>query len=62
MASTHRCDDAAHFRFRAEEVRTAADNMSDEECRQIVLKIADEYDRMASWAELRAEPSVSARH
>ena len=43
--------DPQHWRFRAEEARTVADQMIHEEARTIVRRIANDYDRLAKVAE-----------
>jgi len=43
--------DPAQWRFRAEEARTVADEMTHEEARAIVRRIANDYDRLAKLAE-----------
>ena len=40
--------DPAHWRFRAEETRTVADQMTHEAARTIMRRIANGYDRLAS--------------
>ena len=42
---------AQHWRFRAEEARTVADQMIHEEARTIMRRIAMDYDRLAKLAE-----------
>ena len=42
-----------HWRFRAEEARMVADEMTDEGARAIMLRIALEYYRLAKLAEER---------
>ena len=39
-----------HWRFRAEEARTVADQMTYEEARTIMRRIANDYDRLAKVA------------
>ena len=51
-----RLHDAWHYRLRAEEMRTAADNMKDETCRRTAYRLADDYERMASHIESLAKP------
>src|SRR5215475_3939775 len=43
--------DPEHWRFRAEETRTVADQMTHEEARTIMRRIANDYDRLAKLAE-----------
>ena len=43
--------DPAQWRFRAEEARTVADQMTHEEARTIMRRIANDYDRLAKRAE-----------
>ena len=46
-------NDPAHWRFRAEEARTVADQMTHEESRTIMRRIAIDYDRLAKLAEVQ---------
>ena len=43
--------DPAQWRFRAEEARTVADQMTHEQARTIMRRIANDYDRLAKVAE-----------
>jgi hypothetical protein len=43
--------DPNHWRFRAEEARTVADQMTHETARTIMRRIALDYDRLAKLAE-----------
>ena len=43
--------DPEHWRFRAEEARTVADQMTHEAARTIMRRIANDYDRLAKLAE-----------
>jgi hypothetical protein len=43
--------DPEHWRFRAEQTRTVADQMTHEEARAIMRRIALDYDRLAKIAE-----------
>jgi hypothetical protein len=53
MSSVGKCSwDPAHWRFRAEEARTVADQMTHEEARSIMRRIANDYGRLAKLAEL----------
>jgi hypothetical protein len=45
--------DPNHWRFRAEETRTVADQMTHEEARTIMRRIALDYDRLAKLAEVQ---------
>jgi hypothetical protein len=42
--------DPEHWRFRAEEARTVTDQMTNEEARTIMRRIAMDYDRLAKLA------------
>jgi hypothetical protein len=43
--------DPEHWRSRAEEARTGADQMTHEEARTIMRRIANDYDRLARLAK-----------
>jgi hypothetical protein len=45
--------DPEHWRFRAEETRTVADQMTHEAARTIMRRIANDYDRLAKVAEVQ---------
>jgi len=47
-------DDPEHWRERAEEARTLADQLSDPESKRTMLRIANDYERMAEHAKVRA--------
>ena len=51
MSSRKSVWDPEHWRFRAEEARTVADQMTHEESRTIMRRIANDYDRLAKLAE-----------
>jgi hypothetical protein len=54
-------NDPQHWRGRAEEARTLAEQMSDETSKQMMLRIADDYGRLAERAEQRARHSPPSR-
>jgi hypothetical protein len=47
MSITPRADGWQHM---AEDARAMADNMHDPDAKQMMLEIADSYDRLAVWA------------
>jgi hypothetical protein len=55
MPSPHFINEPEHWRRRAEEARTLADQMSDPQSKQAMLRIATDYDRLATRAEARTK-------
>jgi hypothetical protein len=54
-------NDPGHWRFRAEETRTIADQMIHEEARTIMRRIAMDYDRLAKLAEVQLIQEATQR-
>src|SRR5579883_1210239 len=50
--------DAPHWRTRAEEFRVLAERLTDPEARTSILRIAEEYDKLAKRAETRVPATV----
>ena len=51
--SSDNANNAKHWRDRANEMRGLADQANDEISKQMMLRIAEDYDRLAVRAELR---------
>jgi len=47
----NKLDNPEYWRFRAEEVRTIAEDMKDGEPKTIMLRIAEDYERIAKLVE-----------
>jgi hypothetical protein len=54
---SHLADNADHWRKRAEELRRLAEIMSRVKPKEMVLRLAEDYDRLALHAEERAKES-----
>jgi hypothetical protein len=50
-------NDPGHWRRRAEEARTIAEQMNDPHSKEAMLRIAKDYERLAERAEQRAKGS-----
>jgi hypothetical protein len=50
-------DRSENYRARAEEIRTMADGMKDPAAREIMLRLAENWERMAKTAEQAARLS-----
>jgi hypothetical protein len=50
-------NDPKHWRDRAEEARLLAHDMNDPQSKAAMLRIAQEYDRLADRAQQRAKPA-----
>lgn len=55
--SSHLADDADHWRKRAQEHRRLAEIMSNVKPKETVLRLAEDYDRLALRAEERVKES-----
>jgi len=51
-------NDPKHWRERAEEARVHAEQMADPEAKQTMLKIAEDYEKLAQRAEQRLQHST----
>ena len=55
MPQAHYINDPGHWLDRAEEMRELAQDVKDEAARQTMLRLAQDYDRLAERAELRSD-------
>jgi len=53
-------NDPAHWRRRAEEARTIAEQMSDSPSKEAMLRIAKDYERLAERAAQRAKGAAQS--
>jgi hypothetical protein len=49
---------SAHWRMRAEELRTLADDARDPTAKTVMLRIAADYDRLAKHADVQCRPRL----
>jgi ABC-type phosphate/phosphonate transport system substrate-binding protein len=47
--------------MRAEEIRTLAEDMHDDEPKAIMLRIAADYEKLVEWAENGSDPGSSSK-
>jgi len=47
--------DSKHWRDRAAAIRALALEIADAETKRLMLKPADDYDKLADWAEIRTD-------
>ena len=47
-------NDPKHWRYRAEEARALAEKLTDPEAKQLMLKVAADYEQLAKRAEERS--------
>jgi hypothetical protein len=52
-------NDPKHWRERAEGARALADQMEDQAARRKMLRVADDYEELARWAERRLKAGAS---
>jgi hypothetical protein len=52
--SEHPINDPKHWRDRAKEARALAEQMDDPEGKRMMLRVADDYERLAQRAQERA--------
>ena len=55
--SSRTVSDPKHWRDRAAEMRALSETMDDVEARAIMLRLAEDYDKLADRAEVAAAPA-----
>ncbi|HLJ72495.1 MAG TPA: hypothetical protein VKU03_14340 [Roseiarcus sp.] len=60
MPSAYFINDSAHWRKRGEEMRALAEEIRDPDAKARMLRIAADYDKLASRAEQRASGAPSS--
>jgi len=55
--SSRMVSDPKHWRDRAAEMRALSETMDDVEARAIMLRLAEDYDKLADRAEVAAAPA-----
>ena len=61
MTASHSVlDDPKHWLERAEEARSIADQLSDPESRRMMLRIAEDYERLANHARRRTSQTAQS--
>jgi hypothetical protein len=59
---SHILNDPKHWHQRAEEARCLAEQMNDSQSRQMMIRIAADYDQLAKHAQQRVRARGSVRH
>ena len=55
--TTHYASDPKHWRNRAKEMRALAEGVKDRQAKATMLKIANDYEKLAERADLRSDGS-----
>jgi len=61
MSPANFINDPTHWRARAEEMRTLAEHLKDDQARDTMLRLAADYDRLAQRAQERSAGLPSAK-